>query len=499
MRKSIFLIFALFCCLNAFAAPDPNFHVYIAFGQSNMQGAPNPTATDKVPNARFKVLASMNCPNMQRSLGQWATAVPPLFHCSSGLSPADYFGKTLVESLPEVTVGIIPVAIAGTSIKLFDKNQYQNYLATAESWLKNISADYGPSPYARIIDLGKEAQKVGVIKGFIMHQGETDGGYGDWEKIVKKVYNDFLSDLGLSADSAPLLVGEMLSPGACSGMNSRVNQLPKTIPTAHVVSSVGCTGASDNLHFDNAGVRELGKRYAQVMLPLLKTTIVDVPQEPYGKTHVLPGLIEVEDYDLGGQNKAYYDNDIENQGGKYRTDGVDIVAIDNGYAIGYTEAGEWLEYTIKIEKEDIYNVEARIASGSDNSSFRLFLDDKAITDTIKVANGGDWETYSTLSSVTSRLSAGTHVLKLAITGSYVNLDWLKFSEGTTGIANPLHIVESNGLQKFTVYDFKGRHMGTFKAFDMPSLKSQMQKSNVKAGVYMVRPLNGKQNQLVEVK
>lgn len=499
MRNSVFMIFVLLSFLNIFAAPDPNFHIYIAFGQSNMEGNPKPADQDKTPNARFKVLAPMNCSNMGRTLGQWATAVPPLFHCYSGLSPADYFGKTMVGLLPDVTVGIIPVATAGTGIKLFDKDQYQSYLATAADWLKNNAAEYGPSPYARIIDLGKEAQKVGVIKGILMHQGESDGGYGDWEKIVKKVYNDFLTDLKLSADSVPLLVGEMLSPGACSGMNSRVNGLKKTIPTAHVVSSAGCTGASDNLHFDNAGVRELGKRYAQVMLPLLKTTPVNIVQEPYGKVLLIPGLIEAENYDLGGQNKAYYDNDPENQGGKYRTDGVDIVTVENGYAIGYTEVGEWLEYSVNVEKEMVYNIEARVASGNDNSSFRLFLDDKPITDTIKVTNGGDWETYSNLSAVSTKLSAGSHILKLAITGSYVNIDWIKFVENIIKIPNQLNLIENTGVQKFIVYDFSGSHIGTFNALDMPSLKNEMQKSNVKTGVYMVRSANRHINQLIDVK
>ena len=63
----------------------------------------------------------------------------------------------------------------------------------------------------------------------------------------------------------------------------------------------------------------------------------------------IPGTIEAEDYDLGGQNNAYFDNDYENQGGEYREDGVDVVTNDNGYAIGYTEVGEWLEYSVNVE------------------------------------------------------------------------------------------------------------------------------------------------------
>jgi hypothetical protein len=83
---------------------------------------------------------------------------------------------------------------------------------------------------------------------------------------------------------------------------------------------------------------------------------------------------------------------------------------------------EWLEYTVNVESENVYIIEARVASGGDNSSFRLFLDDEPIADTIKAENTGDWDTYKTISAKTIKLSKGEHILKLLITGSYVNID-----------------------------------------------------------------------------
>lgn len=269
MKKFLFGAALAVSAISVFAEPDPNFHIYIAFGQSNMEGQATVIEANKVPNENFQVLASMTCQNMGRTLGEWAVAIPPLFHCYTGLSPADYFGKTMADSLPGIKIGVIPVAVAGTSIKLFDKDQYASYLPTTESWLQSKAADYGGNPYGRIIDLAKEAQKVGVIKGILFHQGETDGYSDSWGYTVKKVYEDMLNDLGLSADTVPFFAGEVLQGGQCAGANSQINALPNKIPTAHVVSSTGCAGGSDNLHFNNEGYQLLGKRYAEKMLSLL--------------------------------------------------------------------------------------------------------------------------------------------------------------------------------------------------------------------------------------
>lgn len=128
MNKILFGAALAVSVISAFAEPDPNFHIYIAFGQSNMEGQATVIESNKIPNENFQVLASMTCQNMGRTLGEWAVAIPPLFHCYTGLSPADYFGKTMADSLPGIKIGVIPVAVAGTSIQLFDKDQYASYL-----------------------------------------------------------------------------------------------------------------------------------------------------------------------------------------------------------------------------------------------------------------------------------------------------------------------------------------------------------------------------------
>ncbi|MGQ1945498.1 sialate O-acetylesterase [Geofilum sp. OHC36d9] len=262
-------------------AQDPNFYIYLCFGQSNMEGQGTIEQQDTIVDSRFQVLQALDCSNLGRSMAKWYTAVPPLCLCSSGLSPADYFGRTMVANIPDsIKVGVINVAIGGCDIRLFDKDIYQDYDATInEEWFLKKIADYDGNPYQYLIDLAKIAQRDGVIKGILLHQGETNTGQVEWLSYVKKIYTDMLTDLSLNADSVPLLAGEVLStPGnCCSGMNPIINRLPDTIPTAYVISSSGCS-AMDNAHFDSEGYRKLGRRYAIQMLSLMGYNVVDEDQ-----------------------------------------------------------------------------------------------------------------------------------------------------------------------------------------------------------------------------
>jgi len=223
-----------------------------------------------------------------------------------------------------------------------------------------------------------------------------------------------------------------------------------------------------------------------------------VPQEPYKGVLTIPGTIEAEDYDLGGQNKSYFDMDLENQGGEYREDGVDIVKTSDGYAIGYTEAGEWLEYTVNVEKEGVFTIDSKVSS-SETSSFRLFLDDVAITDTIKVESTGDWDTYNIITTKSSKLPKGTHTLKILITGSFVNIDWLKFEEESLHIQNASQSITKSKTQEFKVYHLNGALLGIFNSKNIHTLRQQLQKTKIKAGVYYIRTKNGNHNRLIDIK
>lgn len=222
-----------------------------------------------------------------------------------------------------------------------------------------------------------------------------------------------------------------------------------------------------------------------------------VPQAPYKGAIAIPGTVEAENYDLGGQDSAYFDSDAANQGNVYRQDQVDVVAVTGGNAVGYTTAGEWLEYTVNVATGGVYTIEAKVASGSDGASFRLFIDNNAITDTVKIANGGDWDTYSTVTATTTSLTTGSHILRIAMTGDYGNIDNIKFTTGTTRIgeikANFVH-----GAQTFKVYSVIGTQLGQFKASSISDLKTQMRSSNLDRGIYLVRNNNNTSKMVISL-
>ena len=272
---SITLLFAsLLSTSEKSYAQDPKLYVFLSFGQSNMEGNAPFEPQDTTVNARFKVLQAVDCPELGRKKDNWYTAKPPLCRCKTGLTPMDYFGRTLLDSLPKnVRIGIINVAIGGCEIELFDKDNYQTYTATAPEWMKSALNAYDGNPYGRLVALAKIAQQSGVIKGILMHQGESNTGDQEWPKKVKGVYEQLIRDLNLNPASTPLLAGEVVNAdqgGTCASMNQIIATLPTIIPNAHIISSAGCTAAADHLHFNAQGYRMLGERYGKMMLSLLK-------------------------------------------------------------------------------------------------------------------------------------------------------------------------------------------------------------------------------------
>jgi hypothetical protein len=262
---------------------DKNFYIFLCFGQSNMEGSAKIESQDTTVDKRFQVLEAVDCPNLGRTKGHWYPAVPPLSRCKTGLTPGDYFGRTMIEKLPpQVRVGVINVSVGGCKIELFDKDNYQSYVSTAPNWMINMINEYDGNPYARLVELAKLAQKDGVIKGILLHQGESNTNDTLWPQKVKKVYDNLLKDLDLKPQSVPLLAGEVVHAdqgGVCASMNNIIAKLPQTIPTAQVISSSGCADGADNLHFTAEGYRELGRRYAAKMLSLLGNDKVSLQQK----------------------------------------------------------------------------------------------------------------------------------------------------------------------------------------------------------------------------
>jgi len=282
-----------------FAEPDPNFHIYLLFGQSNMAGpcnnqnataqARDPQPEDCDTTSRIKVLAWGDCNatsypcgfKLNRTYDQWYTAFPPYHNCHEGIGPADYFGKTLLDSIRHnITIGFVPCALSGQKIEVFMKGR--NAPIDNHTQPTNGGTKISSGGYEWMVKRAKIAQQSGVIKGILLHQGEANSGEGSaWVSKVKSIVADLKADLGLG--DIPFIAGELIqdpSPSAdqnAKNLNPFINQLPNEIPNCGVASSQGFKvriGDTWGLHFACDGVREFGRRYAMEFLKLADTNLV---------------------------------------------------------------------------------------------------------------------------------------------------------------------------------------------------------------------------------
>jgi hypothetical protein len=258
----------------------------------------------------------------------------------------------------------------------------------------------------------------------------------------------------------------------------------------------------DRYHFNHDAYVEFGKRYAAQMLKAVNRKPVEpVPQKPFGKVDgdsvvagepaKIPGKIEVENYDINGVgtgNSSYADNDSENRGGVYRKDGVDIYKGGDNYAIGYTQEGEWLEYTVNVERDGKFYISANVASGTESSSFSLLLDDKEIVTSTKVPKTGeDWDSYEVLELGQAEFTKGEHVLKLLITSNYVNIDWINVYDPSLAIRPKF--VASSGPQTYEVFDLLGSHVGHVEATTSQDVSQKVRALVKQNGTYLVKSRN----------
>jgi Carbohydrate esterase, sialic acid-specific acetylesterase/Bacterial Ig domain len=274
MMKKILAFFLVVVSLSTFAQ-DPNFHIYLCFGQSNMEGTGTIEAQDKLANVRVKVFQNQTCSNLNRTYATWYTAIPPLNRCWGKLGPADYFGKTMADAMPSnVTIGLVNTSVGGCDIAFFQKSAPLGKASTKGGGTADIPTQF-TGGYAWMLDLAKKAQKTGVIKGIIFHQGETNTGDATWKTKVNEIVTNLRADLGIG--NVPFLSGELLytnngsgTTSCCASHNIEVNKIPSVVANSYVISASGLPGATgDVAHFSSASYRTLGIRYAQKMLTLV--------------------------------------------------------------------------------------------------------------------------------------------------------------------------------------------------------------------------------------
>jgi glucosylceramidase len=162
-------------------------------------------------------------------------------------------------------------------------------------------------------------------------------------------------------------------------------------------------------------------------------TVGPAPAPYGGVAWTIPGRIEAEDYDLGGEGIGYHDTDPANKGGQYRSDGVDIEgSSEGGYDVGYTSPGEWLRYSVNATASGLYKLNARVAVLGDGRNFHLEVDGRDVTGIMAVPNTFWWQNWTTISSPSFPLRAGPHVLRIVFDSDGGNLNWIELQPAVPG-------------------------------------------------------------------
>jgi len=213
-----------------------------------------------------------------------------------------------------------------------------------------------------------------------------------------------------------------------------------------------------------------------------------------GSPIVLPGTLEIEDFDLGGQNIAYFDND-NNRVGAYRpSELVDVEwCNEGGYDLGAIYAGEWLSYTVDVQQAGVYTLEARVSAPYSQKGFHIELNGKDISGPIIIPNSGDWQAWQTISVTTSALSTGRQILRVVMDTDGFNMNYLRFTtitnrEPVVLFPNPAETtmtIHLEGTLAKTSERYTVRNVSSGKTFSVTSSNGVVDVSSIPSGVYAI--------------
>ncbi len=227
------------------------FHLYLLMGQSNMAGRGKVEAADQIPNPRVLTFTTN---------GTWCVAVDPITWDKptiAGVGPGVPFGKAMAEANPKLTIGLVPCAVGGTPLSRWEK---------------------GGDLYSNAVFRAKLAMKHGTLKGILWHQGESDSKPG-----LAETYGDRLAQMirdiraELQSPRLPFVVGQLgeflytrktNNVPEAKLVNETLAKLRERVAHTGCAVSDGLTHQGDQVHFDTAAQRELGRRFAAEMIRL---------------------------------------------------------------------------------------------------------------------------------------------------------------------------------------------------------------------------------------
>jgi carbohydrate binding protein with CBM6 domain/putative Ig domain-containing protein len=321
--------------------------------------------------------------------------------------------------------------------KLFQMRKQYTGNATVESLLDQVACDFAST-------------QVSAAETLLDCVASTGGACGNSPAITSSTSASVIAGTALNytitATKTPTSYGATGLPSALS-INTSTGVISGTVQTPGTyLVTVSATNSS-------------GTGSATLTI----TVTQPLTEQPYlGTVATIPGTIQVENYDLGGQGLAYNDNDATNNGGQYRlAEGVDVETTTDaggGYDVGWTNPGEWMQYIVNVTSAGTYTLSARVATGAGwaGKKFHVLLGATNLG-TIIIPNTGGWETFQTVNITTPVLSTGQQILRVAEDSGDYNINYLTFTAnaapptitssltatGTTGTAFNYTITASN--------------------------------------------------------
>lgn len=256
MRFFLFFFLVFSCSIfngqaqQKLAKADPDFHLYLLVGQSNMAGRGKIDTISKQVNPQIMML---------NKKGEWVVATDPLHFdrpAAVGVGPGLNFAVQMLGKNKKIKIGLIPCAVGGSPIGAWQ---------AGGEYLKD-------HPYDDAIRRAKIAMEYGVIKGIVWHQGESDSNEEKAKRYMdnlKKLVADFRHDLNIP--NLPFVAGELgYYRENYKLINSVLKNLPKEVPYTALATSEGLVHKGDGTHLDTPSARALGKRMAEAMRKLQK-------------------------------------------------------------------------------------------------------------------------------------------------------------------------------------------------------------------------------------
>ncbi|OHX66608.1 carbohydrate-binding protein [Flammeovirga pacifica] len=250
-----------------------------------------------------------------------------------------------------------------------------------------------------------------------------------------------------------------------------------------------------------ASIRPVGSNWTQNIDSDQANNIEVIPQviqEPYSGTPAsLPGKVEAENYDIGGEGVAYHDINTTNQGGAYRTDGIDIeICTDQngGYNIGWLDTSEWMEYTVNVSTSNDYDFFPRVASPKDNSQYKISIDGTDVTGNLTVPNSGGWQNYQTMHIRNVYMNSGKHIVRFEVVNGGFNFNnWAAWASSTSN-TRMIQVDESeiisaypNPVNQNKLHIRVPHNNGT--TVEMMNINGQLLQEVIFEGSYYMLPIN----------